>query len=94
MSTGRREYARFAKIPTDTKMPRQHKFAIGQMVQYYAAAGPRLPRIRDKAARENDFEIVRLLPAESADFQYRIKNARNGQERIVAESEITLADFP
>ena len=36
------------------------------------------------------FVVTRLLPRDHIGFQYRIKGAA-GQERVVAEAEITLA---
>jgi hypothetical protein len=35
------------------------------------------------------FEVVRLLPHES-NFQYRIKSTRDGHERVVFESELSV----
>ncbi len=72
-------------------MPR-HKYQVGQMVTFLMVARTRTSRAVEKSIYDNDFEIMRLLPTAGEDFQYRIRNARTGQERVVAESEINLAD--
>jgi hypothetical protein len=34
------------------------------------------------------YKIVRLLPAEGQDYQYRIKDSRDGSEYVVRESQL------
>ena len=41
-----------------------------------------------RRASSDTFEIVRLLPPEGGNPQYRIKSLRDGHERVVTESEI------
>jgi len=58
----------------------QRKFAAGQSVTMT------LSNLRRTSA--DTFEIVRLLPPEGGNPQYRIKSLRDGHERVVTESEI------
>lgn len=39
-------------------------------------------------APTDTFEIVRLLPSEHGNPQYRIKSLRDGHERVVTESDL------
>jgi hypothetical protein len=48
-----------------------HKFKVGQLVTLHSKRG----------AFAEQFEVVRLLPAANADFQYRVKSTRDGHER-------------
>lgn len=43
---------------------------------------------RVHATRKGRFEIVRLLPVEHGNCQYRIRSAMDGHERVVQESEL------
>jgi hypothetical protein len=59
----------------------QHKFRVGQAVEFSPDPGvDRLSRGR--------YTIVRLLPLEGNTPQYRIKNATDGHERMVRESQL------
>jgi len=58
-----------------------HRFKLGSVVKLVADAHRR--------SAENDFyRIVRLLPAEGQEFQYRIKDSRSGAEYVVIESAL------
>ncbi len=58
-----------------------HKFAVGKTVRLRPASfGPSRPR--------DTFEILRHLPADSGDNQYRVKSVDDGHERVIRESEI------
>ncbi|WP_342028592.1 hypothetical protein [Bauldia litoralis] len=57
-----------------------HKFSVGQKVKYYN-------RVRTTAA-QGEYEIVRLLPAEEGQFQYRIKSELERNERVAAEDQL------
>jgi hypothetical protein len=37
--------------------------------------------------------VVRLLPNDAADREYRIKNDRDGHERVVRESQMRLGSL-
>jgi len=58
----------------------KHKFSVGQKVDFWNRT-----RI---AAAQGEYEIVRLLPAEAGQFQYRIKSALERNERVVGEDQI------
>jgi hypothetical protein len=57
-----------------------HKFKMGQTVRIVS-------RLYGPDARGN-FQIVRLLPDANGVNQYRIKSSLDGQERVVAESDV------
>jgi hypothetical protein len=59
---------------------KNHKFSVGQKVDFFN-------RVR-VAAAQGEYEIVRLLPAENGQFQYRIKSALERNERVVAEDQL------
>jgi len=60
----------------------RHKFKVGQVVDF---AQPRLamPTVRGQ------YEIVRLLPSDGSQFQYRIKARGELFERIAKESQLS-----
>ncbi|KAB2914580.1 MAG: hypothetical protein F9K29_14555 [Hyphomicrobiaceae bacterium] len=60
----------------------RHKFKIGQTVTF---TPPRMTY----AASSREYTIVRLLPSEGNDCQYRIKGVAEPFERIARESELT-----
>lgn len=61
-----------------------HCFGVGQIVRRTTAFGGR----PDLSLR---FEVVRQLPGDGQDFLYRIRNADEGFERVVAESDLADA---
>jgi hypothetical protein len=66
--------------------PMTHKFTIGQAVD--------LQRTVLRPASPGEYEIRQLLPAGDSDPEdprYRVKNTREKHERVVRESEISLA---
>ena len=58
-----------------------HKFKIGEHVRFVSRSVT--------GTTKEGYEVVRLLPPSRTDVQYRIKNLRTGQERVVIESEIS-----
>ena len=56
-----------------------HKFKVGQLV---------IVQSTRHGLWAEPFEVVRLLPHDNGDFQYRIKSTRDGHERVVFESEL------
>lgn len=62
---------------------KDHKFAVGQTVHFSPGIG--------RAAKGGSmlFKVVRLLPAEHNDHQYRVKSTLDGHERVVKESQLT-----
>jgi len=61
-----------------------HKFKIGQTVEL-------IPNRLDGNIPAGSYTIQRLLPAEGRTLQYRVKNARDGHERVVRETQIARA---
>jgi hypothetical protein len=62
---------------------RAHKFRVGQTVSYTSS-----PISRPGAS--GTYEVVRLLPSDGDDYQYRIKNAGEAFERVAKESQLEL----
>lgn len=58
-----------------------HKFASGQAVEFN-------PSSFDGNAPRGAYTVVRQMPSETKDLQYRIKNSRDGHERVVRESQL------
>jgi hypothetical protein len=59
----------------------EHKFQIGQTVYYTS-------RPIGHMAANSTYQVVRLLPSDGADYQYRIKNANEAFERVARESQL------
>jgi hypothetical protein len=57
-----------------------HKFRIGQRVTLTS---------KWLSDRGGTFTIVRQMPKDSGDFQYRIKSIVDGHERMVLEAELS-----
>jgi hypothetical protein len=62
-------------------MHHQHKFTVGQVVNF-------LPGPLDRNVPRGKYKVQRLLPSETADLQYRVKHATDGHERVVSESQL------
>lgn len=58
-----------------------HKFAVGQIVHY---TGPVLGR----GSAAGSYRVVRLLPPDGGDYQYRIKSTNEAFERVAKESQL------
>jgi hypothetical protein len=58
-----------------------HKFNIGQSVSFVSGGVGRVAAI-------GDYRVIRLLPADDGDFQYRIKSLRENYERVAKESQL------
>ena len=58
------------------------KFKVGQLVYLNAGSSGRQMGSRDL------YEIVRLMPTERDDPQYRIKSSREPYERVAQESQL------
>jgi hypothetical protein len=59
----------------------QHKFRIGQSVYFTS-------RPIGHMVANSTYEVVRLLPSDGADYQYRIKNPKEAFERVARESQL------
>ena len=62
---------------------RAHKFRVGQTVLYTSS-----PISRPGAS--GTYKVVKLLPSDGDDYQYRIKNAGEAFERVAKESQLDL----
>ena len=66
-----------------TSALRSHKYRVGQTVFYTSS-----PVSRPGAS--GSYEVVRLLPSDGEDYQYRIKNPGEAFERVAKESQLEL----
>jgi hypothetical protein len=62
----------------------EHKFRIGQTVYFTS-------RPIGHMAANSTYEVVKLLPSDGADYQYRIKNGSEAFERVARESQLEFA---
>jgi hypothetical protein len=60
---------------------RAHKYRVGQTVSYTSS-----PISRPGAS--GSYQVVRLLPSDGDDYQYRIKNPGEAFERVAKESQL------
>jgi hypothetical protein len=60
-----------------------HKFRVGQTVFYTSS-----PITRPGAS--GSYKVVRLLPSDGDDYQYRIKNPGEAFERVAKESQLEV----
>jgi hypothetical protein len=60
---------------------RPHSFAIGQSVELVSS------RLSGNVPG-GSYVVLRQLPNDGEDREYRVKNARDGHERVVRESEV------
>jgi len=61
----------------------KHKYSVGATV-YFTASNIARP------AASGTYEVIRLLPTEGDDCQYRIKSANEAFERVAKESQLAL----
>jgi hypothetical protein len=62
----------------------QHKFNIGETV-YFTASNVSRP------AATGTYEVIRLLPTDGDERQYRIKSTTEAFERVARESQLHAA---
>jgi hypothetical protein len=62
---------------------RAHKFRVGQTVLYTSS-----PISRPGAS--GNYKVVKLLPSDGDDYQYRIKNPGEAFERVAKESQLEV----
>ena len=65
----------------ESPMLKTHKFQIGQTVYFTS-------RPIGHMAANDSYQIVKLLPSDGDDFQYRIKSANEAFERVAKESQL------
>ena len=63
---------------------RSHKYQVGETVYY---TSPTFGR----AAATGSYIVVKLLPSEGDDYQYRIKSSGEAFERVAKESQLDRA---
>jgi hypothetical protein len=63
---------------------RSHKYHVGDVVYYTSPSFGR-------AAATGSYTVVKLLPSEGDDYQYRIKNTEEAFERVAKESQLDRA---
>lgn len=62
----------------------KHKFPVGATV-YFTASNISRP------AATGTYEVIRQLPSEGDDCQYRIKNSTEAFERVAKESQLAIS---
>jgi hypothetical protein len=62
----------------------KHKFTVGETV-YFTASNVARP------AASGTYEVVRLLPTDGDDCQYRIKSSTEAFERVAKESQLDIS---
>ena len=70
-------------VARTTSALRSHKFRVGQTVFYTSS-----PISRPGAS--GSYQVVRLLPSDGDDYQYRIKNPGEAFERVAKESQLEV----
>jgi hypothetical protein len=58
-----------------------HKFTAGEVVEF-------LPSNMDFNVPRGTYRIVRPLPAEGINRDYRVKHVQDGHERVIRESQL------
>jgi hypothetical protein len=65
-------------------MLRAHKYHVGDVVYYTSPSFGR-------AAAKGSYTVIKQLPSEGDDYQYRIKNTEEAFERVAKESQLDRA---
>jgi len=60
---------------------RSHRYQVGEMVYYTSPSFGR-------TAASGNYTVVKLLPSEGDDYQYRIKSSGEAFERVAKESQL------
>lgn len=71
------------QVAVRTPILRAHKFRVGQTVLFTSS-----PITRPGAS--GTYKVVKLLPSDGDDYQYRIKNPGEAFERVAKESQLEL----
>jgi hypothetical protein len=71
-------------VATAEILVRSHKYQVGETVYY---TSPTFGR----AAATGSYIVVKLLPSEGDDYQYRIKSSGEAFERVAKESQLDRA---
>jgi hypothetical protein len=62
----------------------KHKYIVGETV-YFTASNVARP------AASGTYEVIKLLPTDGDDFQYRIKSSTEAFERVAKESQLDVS---
>ena len=62
--------------------PPPHRFSVGERVTF-SGIGPASPA--------GAFTVLRLLPNDQADREYRVRSVADGQERVARETQLRAA---
>ena len=62
----------------------KHKYNVGEAV-YFTASNVARP------AASGTYEVIRLLPTDGDDCQYRIKSSTEAFERVAKESQLDIS---
>jgi hypothetical protein len=73
-----------AIAPPAQILVRAHKYRVGETVYFTSPSFGR-------AAATGSYTVVKLLPSEGDDYQYRIKNSDEAFERVAKESQLDRA---
>ena len=65
---------------------KDHKFQVGQSV-YFTASSTSRP------GADGKYKVMKVLPSEGEDYQYRIKNPGEAFERVAKESQLNQEAF-
>jgi hypothetical protein len=65
----------------ESSMLKSHKYQVGQTVCFVS-------RPIGHMAANDIYQIVKLLPSDGDDYQYRIKSANEAFERVAKESQL------
>jgi hypothetical protein len=73
-------------VDQSLKMERalKHKYSVGETV-YFTASNVARP------AASGTYEVIRLLPTDGDDCQYRIKSSTEAFERVARESQLAVS---
>ena len=63
---------------------KSHKFQVGQTV--YFTSGP-----VSRPGANGGYQVLKLLPSDGSDYQYRIKSPAEAFERVAKESQLEYA---
>jgi hypothetical protein len=65
----------------ESSVLKSHKYSLGQTVRY--TAGP-----LNRGSAAGTFKIVKLMPPDGDEHQYRIKSVEEAFERVAKESQL------
>lgn len=68
----------------DPNASHMHRYAAGEAVVFNTAH-------RYQTTNAGRYEVVSCMPVRDGELQYRVRNAVDGQERVVSENEIDRA---